>query len=191
MSTDFGGIMNLIEEILHSKMRPKEKQTRLVKAVLCAEIPAQQFFEFFAAASDTDRGSCADIMKHVSEQKPELLAPYLDLLIDYIHDRAPRVKWGVQEAIGNLARLYPDKAEKAIPFLMQNTLENEVNTTVVRWCAAYALTEIAKYNPQAREQLLAFFGDILLVEKNTGVKNVYLQAIKTIQKQKLSMLKPK
>ncbi len=175
--------MNLLEEILRSEIKPKAKQMKLVEAVLRGEIPMPVFMDFFVSASDTDKGTCADVIKHISEQKPELLAPYLDALIEYINYRAPRVKWGVPEAIGNLARVYPEPVAVAIPYLMQNTIENVVNTTVIRWCAAYAMAEIAKSNPQTREQLLPFFEQVILSETNQGVKNVYLQAIKTIRKQ--------
>ncbi len=48
------------------------------------------------------------------------------------------------ESIGNIAKKHPEKVEKAIPYLFKNTVENEDNSTVIRWCSAYALSEIAK-----------------------------------------------
>lgn len=114
-------------------------------------------------------------MKHFSEQKPEILAPYIDLLMGYINYKAPRVKWGVPEAIGNLAKKYPDKMVQAIPYLLQNTVENKINTTVIRWCAVFALTEIAKYNLKLQKELVSKFKVIVKTEQNNGVKNVYLK----------------
>lgn len=102
-------------------------------------------------------------MKHISEQKPEILAPYIDLLVDYINYKAPRVKWGVPEAIGNLAKNYPDKVVQAIPNLMQNTVENKMNITVIRWCAAYCLSEIAKNNTEAQKELIPRIKDIVKI----------------------------
>lgn len=81
---------------------------------------------FFESTTDTNKGTCADVMKHVSAQKPALLAPYIDIL------ELPRVKWGVTEAIGNLAEDYPDKAAKAIPNLLKNTTDDKINTTVIK-----------------------------------------------------------
>jgi hypothetical protein len=46
-------------------------------------------------------------MKHVSEGKPEIILPYMDILIGYINYDIPRVKWGVQESIGNISKKYP------------------------------------------------------------------------------------
>jgi hypothetical protein len=35
---------------------------------------------------------------------------------------------------------------------LQNTVENKENTTVIRWCAAYGLSEIAKHNTKAQKE---------------------------------------
>ena len=121
-------------------------------------------------------------MKHVSEQKPEILAPYIDTLVEYINHKAPRVKWGVSEAIGNLALKYPDEVVMAIPFLLRNTVGNETNTTVIRWCAAYSLSEIAKHSAKARNALVPEMKNIIIKEKNTGVRNVYVKALKLLEK---------
>jgi hypothetical protein len=174
--------MGKIEEILQSNLKPKEKQTTLVDAVCNGKIKDKEFIEYFKLASDVDKGTCTAVMKHISEQKPEILAPYIDLLMDYINYKAPRVKWGVSEAIGNLAKKYPDKVVKAIPYLLQNTVENKINTTVIRWCAAYGLSEIAKYNTRAQKELIPIINEIIKKEKNNGVKNVYLKALKCIEK---------
>lgn len=135
---------------------------------------------FFESANDVDKGTCADVMKHVSAQKPTLLAPYTDALVDYINYELPRVKWGVQEVIGNMANDYPNKGAEAIPNLLKNTTDDKINTTVIKWCAAFALTEIAKHNPKTRKQLLPVFEKIIKTEKNNGVKNVYVKALKAI-----------
>ena len=91
------------------------------------------------------------------------------------------MKWGVPEAIGNLAKDYPQQAAKAIPNLLDNTGSERINTTVIKWCAAYALTEIAKYNPASRKQLLPVFDGLIDGEKNNGVRKVYIKALKAIE----------
>ena len=169
--------MKMIEDILKSKIKPKEKQIKLVEAVSNGKIESKEFIEFFKLASDVEKGTCADVMKHVSEQKPEILAPYIDVLIDYINYKTPRVKWGVPESIGNMAKKYPDKDEKAIPKLLLNTKDE---STVVRWCAGYALCEIAKYNTKKQKELFSTFSEIIKKEKNKGVKNIYLKTQKIL-----------
>ena len=172
--------MTKIEEILQSKIKPKEKQIKLVQEIISDEISVNELIQFFKSAQGAQKGSCADVMKHISKEKPEMLESYIQLLIHYISDDLPRVKWGVSETIGNLAEKYPEKVTDAIPCLLKNTTNEKVNTTVIKWCAAYGLTEIAKNNPKTREQLLPEFEKIINREKNNGVKNVYLKALKKI-----------
>jgi len=176
--------MNRIEEILQSKIKPKEKQIKLVEAVVSGKISAKEFIVFFESAKDVEKGICADAMKHASAQKSELLAPFIDTLLQYINYPLPRVKWGVPEVIGNLAKDYPDQAAKAIPYLLRNTTDDKINTTVIKWCAAFALSEIAKNNPRTRKQLLPIFEKLVKTEQNNGVKNVYVKALKAIEKEK-------
>jgi hypothetical protein len=172
--------MPTIEEILTSKLKPKEKVTKLVEAVKQKKVSAQDFFAFFKAGSDVEKGTCADVMKHVSKDKPEVFVPYIDDMIEYINYDAPRVKWGIPESIGNISQKYPEKVEKAIPKLLINTKEE---STVIRWCAAYGLTEIAKNNPKKRTELLPIFAEMIAKEQNNGVKNVYSKALKVIEKE--------
>jgi hypothetical protein len=173
--------MTKIEEILQIEVKPKEKQIRLVDAVVSGEIAASEFIAFFESAADVDKGTCADVMKHVAAQRPALLMPYIDILVRYINYKAPRIKCGVPEAIGKLAQHYPDQTASAIPYLLKNTTNDKVNTTVIKWCAAFALAEIAKYHPDSRQQLLPIFAKLIGEEKNNGVKNVYLKAVKAIE----------
>lgn len=176
--------MNKIKEILQSKIKPKEKQIKLVESVVSGKIPATEFMSFFKSAKDVDKGTCADAMKHISAQKPRLLAPFINTLLKYINYKLPRVKWGVPEAIGNMSKDYPEQTAKAIPYLLKNTTDDKINTTVIKWCAAFALSEIAKNNPKTRRQLLPIFEKIIESEENNGVKNVYVKALKVIEKEK-------
>lgn len=171
--------MSEIQNILQSQMKPKEKLTALVEAVTQKKISAKEFIEYFKSAPDVEKGTCADAMKHISKEKPEILAPYIDELIGYINYDAPRVKWGIPEAIGNLAQRYPKEVEKAIPKLLSNTRNK---STVIRWCAAYGLTEIAKNNSRTRRELMALFESLVKDENNNGVRNVYVKAIRFIEK---------
>ena len=173
--------MSQIEEIIQSKIKPKEKQTRLVEALIDGIISTRELMGYFVTASDVDKGTCADVMKNVSAQNPTLLASYIDILLEYINSPLPRVKWGVPEAIGNMAQRYPDETAKAVPYLLQNTTDDIKNTNVIKWCAAFALAEIAKSNTKTRKELLPIFNEITEKETNNGVKNVYLKAVKSIK----------
>lgn len=169
----------IIQEILQSERKPKEKVALLTEKIKGDKKLVAQLVELLKTGTDVEKGTCAEIMKFVSKDQPEIIAPYIDLLIEYIDYKAPRVKWGVPESIGNLAQEYPEKVEKAIPKLWINT---EDKSTVVRWCAAFALTEIAKYNPKLQKDLVSKFNIMVKTEQNNGVKNVYLKALKILEK---------
>jgi hypothetical protein len=168
-----------IKKILQSSRKPKERVTLLTENIKSDNKLFDELIEVFKTGSDVEKGACADVMQQVSKSHQEIVFPYLDLLIEYINYKAPRVKWGVPESIGNLAQKYPAEAARAIPHLLRNTKEE---STVVRWCAAFALAEIVKYNIEARNELAPLFKRFLEEEKNNGVKNVYVKAIKFMEK---------
>jgi hypothetical protein len=108
------------------------------------------------------------------------MLPYIDLLIEYIDYKAPKVRWGCPESLGYIACKHPDEVVKALPKLLRNL---EDKSTVVRWCAAFALTEIAKNNHEKQMELVATFKQLIKAEQNSGVRNLYIKAIKDIEKQ--------
>jgi hypothetical protein len=59
-------------------------------------------------------------------------------------------------------------------------LNTKDESTVVRWCAAFALSEIAKYNTKKQKELFSIFSEIVKKEKNNGVKNVYVKTLKIL-----------
>ena len=170
--------MKVINEIRNWKDKPKELVAYLTKNIEDGKL-FSQLIQILKSGSDVEKGTAADVMKHVSNGKPEIVVPYIEDMIGYINYKAPRVKWGVPEAIGNIAQKYPNEVERAVPNLLANT---EDKSTVVRWCAAYALTEIIKSNPKIRKELVPKIEELLKNEKNNGVRNVYLKALKTISK---------
>jgi hypothetical protein len=174
--------MDPINDILHSKANTKVKQEALVKAVCSGAISVKHFLAFFESAPDVDKGTCADAMKHITAHEPELLAPHIDILVKYINYPAPRVRWGVPEALGNLAKHFPDRVAGAVPLLLKNAVATKDNTTVIRWCAAYGLSEIARHNSTVQESLLPKIKELAKKEKNNGVRNVYRRALKSIEK---------
>jgi hypothetical protein len=172
-------MVEIIKEILQSERKPKEKVALLTEKIKGDKKFFNQLIELLKIGTDVEKGTCSEIMKFISKDKAEIVAPHIDVLIEYIDYKAPRVKWGVPESIGNLAQEYPEKVEKAIPKLLINTKDK---STVVRWCAAFALTEIAKYNPKLQKDLSSKFDIMVKTEQNNGVKNMYLKALKILEK---------
>lgn len=169
--------MEKIQKILQSDKKHKEKVTSITKEVLKDKDLVKELFGLLENGSKVERGTAAEVMKFVSQEKPELFKSHIDTLVEYIDYDAPRVKWGVPETLGHLAKKYPAEVEKAIPKLMENAKDK---STVIRWCAAFALGEIAKHSKKVQKDLVMKFQKIVKLEKNNGVKNVYVKALKEI-----------
>ena len=53
-------------------------------------------------------------------------------------------------------------------------------STVIRWSAAFALTETAKGSTKAQKELIPEFKKILEREDNNGVRNIYYKIFKNL-----------
>jgi len=168
----------MLNEIIKSKKKQKEKIILLAKAICKDKKLIVPLLEIFANASDSEKGLCVESLEYITKDHPEYIKPYLDIIFQNINYKAPRVKWECSRVIGNIAPKFPDKIAQAIPSLLVNT---EDKGTVVRWSAAFALTEIAKNDSKTQKKLLEEFELILKKENNNGVKNVYLKALKQIK----------
>ena len=86
--------MNVTDEIRNWKDKPKELVTFLTESIEKDEKLFSQLIEILNSGSDVEKGTAADAMKHVSQDKPDIVAPYIDNIVGYINYKAPRVKWG-------------------------------------------------------------------------------------------------
>ena len=171
--------MLLLEEVRKASKLSKELVTRLAKAVIGDPKILSSFKEDLKNAKPTERGACMEVLEYTSKENPAVAKPHIETVIAYLSDKAPKVKWESARILGNVAQRYPEDVAKSVDELLANTKDNG---TVVRWSAAYALSEIAKYNIKQRSQLLKHIDRILKSEGNGGVKNVYLKALKFIEK---------
>jgi len=70
---------------------------------------------------------------------------------------------------------FQTRFKKLVPGLLENTNDK---STVIRWSAAFALTETAKGSTKAQKELVPEFKEILAREDNNGVRNIYLKYLK-------------
>lgn len=168
-----------IKEILKLKLKPKEKVVRFAEELKNGKGSIDELVKYFKDTSDVERGTCLSALAHIVKTNPEFIKNHLDFVFEQINDKAPRVKWEAGEIVGHVAGEFPDKVVKAIPKLLKNTMNEG---TVVKWSAAYALTEIARGNPRTMKELAPIFEKIVDSESNSGVKNVYLKALKVFKK---------
>jgi len=171
--------MNILDEIRNWNKKPKELIVFLAEKVKKDKSLVNQIIDCMGKGSDVEKGVCAETMEYVTKDKPELGKDFINTAIEYLNFDAPRVKWECARVIGNAALKYPDRVEKAIDKLFENTKDKG---TVVRWSAAFGLAEIAKANEKLAKKLIPQFEKIIKKEQNSGVKNVYLKALKVISK---------
>ncbi len=171
--------MATIEDILKSKKKPKEKVDLLAEKLRSDKNQIADIIKCFNIGSVSEKGSCMEAIEFVTKSNPGFAASCLDFVIEHINDEAPRVKWEAARIIGNVAKQFPDKVSEAVPKLWLNTKDDG---TVVRWCAAFALTEIAKNNSKLQKELVLKFSEILKLEENSGVRNVYVKALTIINR---------
>ena len=168
--------MNLIDTIKKSDKKSKALVEFLVRQIEKEKPTVHDFELALKMGSDAERGSCVEAMEFISQKKPEFVISFIPLIITTLSDKAPRVKWESARVIGNIAQKYPKQAEKAIQALFLNTKDKG---TVVRWSVAFALGEILKSTKN--KTLLSKIEAIIKSEKSSGVKNVYLKAMKDFQ----------
>jgi len=97
LNFDQNNNMETIGEILDSNNKPKEIVTVSLDRILKNPNLFDELMTIFKTGSDVEKGTCADIMKHVTVENPEIAESFVEELIGYINYKAPRVKWGVPE----------------------------------------------------------------------------------------------
>jgi hypothetical protein len=172
--------MSDLIEIFKSKGKPKEIMARVAQQLQHDNTLISELINYFPNASIPEKGHCIEAITEVTLEFPQFADSCLEFVIAQINDKAPRVKWESASVVANVAAVFPVRAAKAIPALLKNTKDEG---TVVRWSAAKGLTEIAKANPEFQKKLAGFFSKIVSEETNNGVKNIYIKALKAIDKQ--------
>ena len=84
---------NKIKDLLNSQRKPKERVSSIVESIKKDVTSFEQLMDIFRTGSDVEKGSCAEVMKFVSKDNPEIFLAYIDELIDNINHKASRVKW--------------------------------------------------------------------------------------------------
>lgn len=161
-------------------MKPKEKITLLANELKKDAKLVSELIQYFEKAPASLKGTCIEAIEYITKEDPKFAKPALKLVFERINDKLPRVRMESARVTANVAKEFPAEAAKAVPGLLINTKDEG---TVVRWAAAYALTEVAKYNKDIRKKLVKKFEEITVKENNNGVKNIYIKALKKIEKE--------
>lgn len=170
---------DLLLEIKSWNGRPKALNELLAARASKDMQMVPRLMDALKGGNDKEKGVCLEVLEAVTRERPEWAADHLPDIMGLINHKAPKVKWESSRVVANLASKYPDRTAGAIPMLLANTTDKG---TVVRWSAAFALGEILKSSVKERKALLGKVEKILKTEKNNGVRNVYLKAMKAVNK---------
>lgn len=167
----------MIEAIFGDKTtKPSEKNEALVKLLLENKISENDLLLFAQNQKEPVKASCMEAFEFATRLNKEFGSmSVFDFAIEGLQAKAPRLKWESAKVIGNLASRKYNQTEKAIIHLLENT---EHSGTVVRWSAAFALSEIYKANEKFRPLLKEAFEGILHSEEKNSILKFYKNALK-------------
>ncbi len=165
-----------LAELIHDKTKKaKEKVEIISKWLLDGTLQLEELIVFAEQANDSHKGTCIEAVEFATRKNPTIVDEnFLEFVTTTLTDTAPRVKWESAKVVGNIAKLFPTKLTKPICNLLINAKHKG---TVVRWSAAFALTEILKLNTKHNTKLLPTLNKICENEHANGVKKKYLEAI--------------
>ena len=173
--------MSIISETLKFEMPPKEKVLLLARQMKGRNDLLTEMADYCQNAKDADKGICLAAVNHITKDDPTFVQNHIDFIISQIDNKSAQVKLEASEIIASAAKAFPDQVVKAIPRLMEISKDE---SSIVRWGAAYGLTEIAKNNPKTRKELIRFFKAEAKKEKQSSVRNLYLEALAALGKAK-------
>jgi HEAT repeat protein len=172
---------DILAEIRAWQGKPKALNERLTAMLVEDDRLVPAFILALQNGNDREKGVCLEVLEAATRERPAPVAPHLPFIIGFINCPAPKARLESSRVVANLAAKYPDEAARAVPALLKNTTDEG---TVVRWSAAFALGAILKYNEKQRKALLEKIAAILKKEENNGVRNVYLKAVKAVEKKR-------
>ncbi|MFA5374549.1 MAG: hypothetical protein WC455_02175 [Dehalococcoidia bacterium] len=173
--------MSIISETLKFEMPPKEKVLLLVKQIKDRSEFLTEMADYCRSAADADKAVCLAAVNHIVKDDPKFVQNHLDFIISQLDSKSAQVKLEAGEIVASAAKAFPDQVAKAIPSLMEMAKDQG---SIVRWGAAYGLTEIAKNNPKTQKELIRFFKAEAKKEKLSSVRNLYLEALTALGKGK-------
>lgn len=168
-------ILNLLAD---KSIKAKDKTPLLGNMILNDATAIDTMVSLAQNAKDPVKGTLIEAMEYATQQKPEVAnSECFHFIIEHLESKAPRVKWESAKVIGNTAKLFPKLLPEAVEKLLVNTHHEG---TVVRWSAAFALSEILKIKSGLNKDLIPTVQNICEREEKDSIKKIYLKALKNI-----------
>lgn len=161
-------------------IKAKAKVAQLGEWLLNRTLTPEALMLFADGQKPVNKATCIEAFEYATKQQPGIAdhstLVYMTLAL---HETEPRIKWESAKVIGNIAGQFPADLDTTIPPLLENATHSG---TVVRWAAAYALSEILKLKTNRYTELLPQIEVLSEKEADNGVKKKYLAALKKVKK---------
>ena len=173
-----------IEDILADKqIKAKAKVESISTLLQNGKVSLDEVIKVAKVAKDSNKGTCIEAIQFATKARPDIASlECLKFVTEALLDKAPRVKWESAKVIGTIAHVFPDKLDKAIGNLLINT---EFPGTVVRWSAAFALSEIVKLDGKRNKDLVPAIEVIVRREDDNAIKKIYQAALKAVSREEV------
>lgn len=170
-----------IDILLKDKSRKIKERTETISGwLLDGSMPVDELVAFAEKSKDSEKATCIEALEYATKQDSNVADEnVLNFVTKTLTDKAPRVKWESARVIANIAHLFPTKLNKSIANLLINT---EHEGTVVRWAAAFALSEIVKLKTKSNKDLIPKIETILKHTTDNAIKKIYEKALKQVAK---------
>lgn len=171
--------MNLKDFFADKQLKPKQKTETLSKYLLEKNIELNVVIDFAEKSKDAIKATCIEAVEYATKINPSIINKNcFDFVANNLLAKAPRIKWESAKVIGNTAHLFANNLEETIANLLENSKHDG---TVVRWSAAYAITQIALLKTKQQQQLIEKIKEIADKEEKPSIKKIYLQVLKKLK----------
>lgn len=143
-----------LHETLRGKWGDGTRPKDLYKSYI--SVKPEKYLELLISWLDSDerriQTGSSELVSLLSEDQPELVAPYIDKFIVNLDAKAPVLRWEATCTLGNLASVDSGKKIPALLDRMYPHLEHK--SIVLANHTVQALSKIAVHNPEKAEEIL-------------------------------------
>lgn len=172
--------MDIIGLLNDKSISAKAKTETISEWLLAKKISAAVLTAVAEPLKDPAKATCMEAIEFATKQNPGVIdKKTFSFAAVCLTSKAPRVQWESAKVIGNTAHLFKDELGEAIKNLLANT---ESTGTVVRWSAAFALSEIIKLKTKFNKHLVPAAETICSNEEKNSIRKIYTAAFKKLEK---------
>jgi len=167
----------MLEQLFNNKsLKPKERTEQLSKLISEHTINISDLIKFANTAKDPVKATCIESLEFATKLNTGIINEQeLKWVIGCLADKAPRIKWESAKVTGNVIHLFPTQISSAVKKLLDNS---ESEGTVVRWSAAFALSQILKLKTDINKDLIPAIETIITNEEKNSIRKIYLDGLK-------------